>query len=114
MQLLLNKAADQGDSYAVNLYKEAAYELNLVVAAIIDKLDFDAGQSITVSYSGGVFKAGNLLLDPLKEYVSKYNITFKEPQLSPVSGAALYALMSHCNRKGNDIIENLQEQDKHI
>lgn len=111
LQLLLNEAADQGDQYAVDSYKQAAYELSQIIAAIINQLDFDKDKSISVSYSGGVFKAGELIFAPLREYLSGFNIELKKPLLSPVSGAALYALVNSNGRKDKDIVDNLCRQE---
>ena len=111
LQLLLYKAAEQGDRYAIGLYKQAAYELSLMVFAIINQLNFDAGKSLLVSYSGGVFKAGELIFAPLREYLSGYNITLQEPILSPVTGAALYALLNCKCNKDKNIVDNLRKQE---
>ena len=112
LQLLLNKAAEQGDRYAVDLYRQAAYELSLIVSAIIDKLDFDVDKSVIVSYSGGIFKAGDIIMAPLKDYVAKYNVTLKEPLLSPVTGAALNALVTCNYHKDKRIVDKLCQQEK--
>jgi len=112
LQLLLNKAAEQGDRYAVDLYRQAAYELSLIVSAIIDKLNFDVDKSVIVSYSGGIFKAGDIIMAPLKDYVAKYNVTLKEPLLSPVTGAALNALVTCNYHKDKRIVDKLCQQEK--
>lgn len=112
LQLLLNRAADQGDCYAVDAYKQAAYELSLIVSAIIKRLNFDADKSIAVSYSGGVFKAGDLIFIPLKKYLNECNITLKEPLLSPVAGAALCALINYSGRRNKETVDNLRRQEK--
>lgn len=112
LQLLLNKAADEGDRYAVECYKQAAYELSQIVSAIIKHLDFDKDKNIPVSYSGGVFKVGDLIFDPLKDYLRDFNIVLRKPLLSPVSGAALYALVNGGGSKDNRVVDNLGRQEK--
>ena len=102
LQLLLNRAADLGDVQAKQIYAQAAYELHRIVAAVADQLDFGA-EEILLSYSGGVFKAGALLFDPLKTYLHGYNVVLREPILSPVLGAALCALASHL-RLGDEAV----------
>ncbi len=114
LQLLLNEAADQGDVYAVEMYKQAACELGLIVAAVIGKLDFNADETIKVSYSGGIFKAGDLIFAPLKEYLRDHDITYSEPLLSPVSGAALKAMYACGCSQSDIIVENLRRQEKLI
>lgn len=111
LQLLLNEAADKGDNDAVDAYRQSAYELSLIVSTIIDKLDFDKDKSITVSYSGGVFKAGSYILSPLKNYIKNYNVSLCMPLLSPVSGAALNALITYTHKKDTQITANLCSQD---
>jgi len=54
------KRQKQGDPKALKIYAEAAYEFSLVVKALIGRLDFKQDETILVSYSGGVFKAGRL------------------------------------------------------
>lgn len=114
LQLLLNEAADQGDIYAVEMYKQAACELGLIVEAVIGKLDFNAGETIKVSYSGGIFKAGDLIFAPLKEYLRNYDITYSEPLLTPVSGAALKAMYACDCSRSESIVENLRRHEKLI
>ena len=106
---LLNQAALENDQVALALYKDAAFEHLLTVKALIEKMDFDKDADILVSYSGGVFKAGTYILDPLNEMLINYDKRIKliQPILSPVAGAALYALILN----GNDqtgVVENLK------
>lgn len=111
LQLLLNKAADQGDCCAIDLYRQAAYELSLIVVAIINALDFEKDRPITVSYSGGVFKAGNFVFSPLIDDLRDYNIELREPLLTPATGAALYAFLNAGGKKSEEIVENLRRQE---
>ena len=92
LALLLYRAAEQGDKRAVKIYKEAAYEFSLTVNTIIDKLEFEKGESILVSYSGGVFKAGDYVLTPFRNYLAGENIRLIKPILEPSVGAAVIAL----------------------
>ncbi len=112
LQMLLYKAASLADGSAIELYRQAAYELGLVVLAIIRMLDFGPAEDIALSYSGGVFKAGKFIFDPLKEYLHGYRITLKKPLLTPVTGAALLALLSAGGIKTGEIIENLRRKDE--
>lgn len=94
LQLLLCRAAEQGDPCAVESYRQAAEELGLILGTLIGELRFEPGETILVSYSGGVFKAGELIMRPLREWMQSRGkkISFAAPKLSPVAGAALYAL----------------------
>lgn len=111
LALILHKAALQGDHIALKTYKEAAYELSLIVLAIENKLKFnEKGSDIT--YSGGVFNAGELILKPLKKYIDKYNFNLKKPLLTPVTGAALYAMILGSNIKLSDkLINKLKKEE---
>jgi len=45
-----------------------------------------------VSYSGGVFKSGDLILKPLRELIEDDGGVLCEPEFSPVIGALLLAI----------------------
>lgn len=101
-------AAEAGDVQAKKIYQAAAYEHYLTIKALIEKLNFKG--KILVSYSGGVFKAGAYILDPLKEYLSKLSkdIQLIEPILGPVEGSALYASRIYLKTINPTIVENLK------
>lgn len=106
------EAAKLGDKNALELYKEAAYEHSLTVKAIIEQLDFPEDEPIRVSYSGGVFKSGELILDPLREFLSSENVALQTPRLQPISGACLYALKASGVEVTEEIIENLAKSEQ--
>ena len=81
------EAANNGDESAIKIFKDASKEIALIINTL--GLDFNSDK-IQASYIGGVFKSGNLILDPIKEYLSK-NIEIKEPKYSPEVGACLIA-----------------------
>jgi N-acetylglucosamine kinase-like BadF-type ATPase len=115
LALLLYQAAKKGDAKAVEIYRKAAYEYSLTVKALINKLNFNNGEDILVSYSGGVFKAGSYILDPLKKYLDQNIVKLIRPILQPVTGAALYALL--LDKKLNDydlIVKKLKEEEKRL
>jgi len=112
---LLYQAAESDDKRAQDIFKKAAYENSLTVKALVNKLDFDSDKTIKISYSGGVFKAGKHILEPLINYLNDYQVKLVKPILEPVLGAALYALK--IDGKANNlkkVIENLVEnQENH-
>ncbi|MBL4602703.1 MAG: hypothetical protein JKY84_08160 [Emcibacteraceae bacterium] len=83
-------AAHAGDEEAINILERAGYELAQIVEATRQKIGFDENTTVKLSYSGGVFNAGKLILDPFKKAL-KSDYTLLEPRFSPVIGAALYA-----------------------
>jgi N-acetylglucosamine kinase-like BadF-type ATPase len=95
LQFLLMESATAGDEYAIRAYSDAAYELSLLVAAIRHKLKME--DKTIVSYSGGLFKAGDFIMKPLKDNLNLNEIEFKSPLLQPVGGAILFAAESFAN-----------------
>lgn len=86
-------AAKAGDYAAIEIYQGAAKELSSIIEAIRMQLDWPNDCIIPVSYSGGVFNAGDLILKPLKDNLIIHYDYYEliEPVYSPVIGAALYA-----------------------
>ena len=74
---------------AIRLYEAAAEELALIIGAVYRKLEF-SGDTI-VSYSGGLFHAGDFILKPLVRKLEENGICLCPPKYSPVQGAALLA-----------------------
>ncbi len=112
LALLLYQAANEGDPKAIEAYRDAAYEYSLIVAALIEKLSFQANENILVSYCGGVFKAGEYIIGPLKEYIAGNNVRLIEPVLNPVTGAALYAMIQAGQAEDIGVVERLRTQEE--
>jgi len=90
LQLLANRAALAGSPSAKSLYWDAADELILLVKAICDRLHF-VQRPFLVSYSGGLFKAGELVLDRFAKGVAEAGGSLYDPQFEPMHGALLLA-----------------------
>lgn len=88
MQRYLMRAALEGDCCARELYRQAAVELYLIAEGIKKKLCMERA---VISYSGGLFKTGDLILEPLKELADKAGDTLRKPIASPAEGALLLA-----------------------
>jgi N-acetylglucosamine kinase-like BadF-type ATPase len=90
---LVAKAAELGDIQSVDIFRSAANELALIVDAVGQALSFDSQQIVPVSYSGGVFESGGIILEPLRQALEKssqrYALT--KPKFPPNMGAAMYA-----------------------
>ncbi|MCL2828658.1 MAG: ATPase [Oscillospiraceae bacterium] len=95
LQLLANKAALAGSPSAKSLYCDAADELILLVKAICDRLHFTK-RPFLVSYSGGLFKAGDLVLDRFSKGVAETGGSLYAPQFEPMHGALLLAFEQFC------------------
>lgn len=89
LQMILMEAAVQGDESARNLYAEAAFELALIVKAVYRSLNMKNG--CRVSYSGGLFQVGALVLKPFEAYLKPLAVTLAAPENSPVQGAVFLA-----------------------
>lgn len=85
--------ASFGDEICIQILKDAARELADIIIAIYNKLEFKS--TVKVSYSGGVFKSGKYILEPLKENLKCYDIELVEPILSPGAGAVILAMKNY-------------------
>lgn len=106
---LVYEAATKNDPHAIEIFRQAAYECFLMVKSVFNQLSFN--ETVTISYSGSVFNSGELILAPLKDYLSSANIDFKliPPVLNPVEGSALYALKLHTGKENLEtIVSNMQ------
>jgi N-acetylglucosamine kinase-like BadF-type ATPase len=93
MSELVTRAARDGDPSAVRIFDDAARELAAVVEAVRQALEFAAGEGVPVSYSGGVFNAGPLILGPFERHLARQSGSYRlqAPIVPPSGGAAIYA-----------------------
>lgn len=86
-------AARAGDAVANAILEDAGRELAITVTAVARRLDL-AGKAFPVSYTGGAFHAGDLLLNPLQEVLKRDApaATITAPIRTPVEGAAMMAV----------------------
>lgn len=103
---LVFEAAASGDERAASILKQAADELALLVDTTRTRLGFAAGETVSVSYSGGVFdgaksrqpekaplvpEGASFLPDFVASLLARGGYRLCEPAFPPVIGAALYA-----------------------
>jgi N-acetylglucosamine kinase-like BadF-type ATPase len=90
---LVAEAASAGDKQAAALFNQAAHELAEIIDAVRAQLQVSQATELAVSYSGGLFQLGDLLLTPLQAALTgtprKYR--FLGARLPPEAGAALQA-----------------------
>lgn len=112
MQIYLSEAAKKGDFRARRLYDTAAYELFISIKGIYRKLGFspEAPVPVPVSYSGGIFRNGDLILDPLKRYLKQLAINLTPPYLPPVQGGILLAAQNIDHHELSELALSLKEQ----
>ena len=83
------EAAQKKDGVAREIITEAGRELGKAAVAVIRKLQMEQ-ERFQVAYVGGVFGAGELILNPLREVVTRTapQAYFAPPQLAPAIAAA--------------------------
>lgn len=90
---LASQAAAQGDSAVIALFGQAAEELAAIAESIRLALGYGEDEPVPLSYSGGVFAAGPLVLGPFAAALAARSPGYdlREPLFEPGHGAALYA-----------------------
>jgi N-acetylglucosamine kinase-like BadF-type ATPase len=88
---LVARAARAGDDCAARVFDDAGRELAVIVEAVRQALGYVAAETVPLSYSGGVFNTGSLVLDPLKRHLRSGAYRLQPPLVTPGAGAALYA-----------------------
>ena len=90
---LVARAAGLGDVAALDIFRRAGEELARIAEALRLKLGYETGEAVRVSYSGGAFSAGDLLMKPFREALAAAHDGFEvsRPLHAPHYGAALYA-----------------------
>lgn len=89
---LVVSAAQQGDRVAMRILSDAAVELAKAAVAVIEQLRMEH-ETFRVAYVGGVFEAGDLIINPLREEIrrSARHATVDAPLEPPMIGAARMA-----------------------
>src|SRR5712691_336402 len=87
------EAANNGDEIARHLLEDGGRELALSAVAVARRLGL-LGRPFPVSYTGGAFNAGDLLLEPMREMLRREapSATVASPMRTPVEGAAIMAI----------------------
>jgi N-acetylglucosamine kinase-like BadF-type ATPase len=85
-------AAQSGDAVASEILRAGGQELGLMAATVIRKLKLETTH-VSVAYTGGVFEAGELVLDALRDELGKVapEHTLMRPRLAPALAAAYMA-----------------------
>lgn len=96
----------RGDPEAARIYREAAGELGALVRALKREIGFEGEDPVRVSYTGGLFHAGEYVLAPLREYVEEMGCVLVEPAFGPLAGAVGYAARAYL---GADKLDRLMQ-----
>ncbi len=94
---VIGQAAAAGDTVAAGIFQRAAQELAAIAQALRVSLGFVAGETVPVSYSGGAFGAGKMLMAPFVAALGAASPDFelRAPLHEPHYGAALLARQMH-------------------
>lgn len=91
---LVSQAALAGDGVAASIFERAGQELAAIAEALRVALRFEVGETVPLSYSGGAFSAGEMLMRPFTAALQAASPDFdlRTPLHAPHYGAALYAV----------------------
>ena len=103
-------AALKGDENAINIFKEAGQELSQIAKVLLE--NFNKDEEVLLSYTGGVFKSGELVLKPLRSGLKEYNVKLIPPVLQPHLGACLLAYIKSGSRDVETVIKRMSQYDK--
>lgn len=91
LQRLLKEVCEAGDPVARSIYEEGAKELWMSVEAVAKKLGL-MGTAFPVSYSGGLFKSGDCILEPFRKLAEEGGGKLVLPRQEPDTGALMMAI----------------------
>lgn len=87
LAIVCAKGADVNDEVCLNIYKEAAYEISMLINVLARKVK---KEQVLVSYTGGVWKGKKYMDETFAKYLDA-NVTIIAPVQGPDYGAYLYA-----------------------
>ncbi|GAA0086726.1 BadF/BadG/BcrA/BcrD ATPase family protein [Clostridium sp. CTA-7] len=98
-------AAEEGCPDCKKIFRDVAEAIFEHINAISKELNFK--DEFVVSYTGGVFKSGKHVLEPLQEMIndSELKCKLQEPALDPWNGSVLLAY----TLAGNEVPDNVKE-----
>lgn len=110
LQKLLLMAARAGDENARDLYRQAAGELGKMIAAVATGIALP-GEGMDISYSGGLFHAGEYVLPYLKKYADGCGGKLTAPRFTPAQGAVLLCGEQFGPECLEEMIQNMENQN---
>lgn len=98
-----------GDPCALQIMKEAGYELGTIAKALYKRDGYKL--PLTISYSGSVFKSLEYLKPGIEEALADIPHNIRKPILSPLAGGVLMAMNLANYKYDDEVIENLKKLD---
>jgi N-acetylglucosamine kinase-like BadF-type ATPase len=87
-------AAAKRDKVAIEILHLSAKHLAQQVMALLHEIDWHDVKPI-ITYSGGVFKMGELILGPLRRNLGRWADYLQKPYSKPVNGAVILAIKEY-------------------
>ena len=111
---LVVETAQDGDVIAIEILKDAAYELARAIKAVIEQLNM-RDDAFRIGYVGGVFSAGDLILQPLRENIAAFapHAVLAPPLHKPAVGAAQMAMANFLDSRDQLLVgQQLASKDQ--
>ncbi|HEX4946567.1 MAG TPA: BadF/BadG/BcrA/BcrD ATPase family protein [Blastocatellia bacterium] len=108
------ETAQAGDATAIAILQDAARELARAIKAVIMQLEMQ-DEAFRIGYVGGVFGAGDLILQPLREEIAVVapNAIVAPPLHKPAVGAAQMAMTNFLQSRDQLLIgQQLSHRDR--
>lgn len=88
LSTILGEAIENKDKYAMALLDDLANEASLIINTMACKMHFK--DKVIVSYSGGIFNLGNILIKAIQDKLNE-NVIIVSPYAGPSEGALILA-----------------------
>ncbi|NDL61205.1 N-acetylglucosamine kinase [Acerihabitans arboris] len=107
---LAYEAAVEGDKESYKLFCTAARELAMMVDSVRKELEYSPNETALVSFTGGVFNCGDIILDPFIHELANLsgNYLVCQPKYNPSMGAAIYAAKISGNPLDGAVLNKLK------
>lgn len=85
------KAGEMGDRIAIDILREASYELSLLGVSTAQRLGYKREDEFNLAYTGGFFKAKEIVIDPFTSFIRERfpNANIFPARAEPVIGAVI-------------------------
>ena len=103
---IVDELYDLNDKYAIEIVDKAAKELSEIIKTLYRRLGFK--KNVNVSYTGGVFKMGDKIINALNNHLKDIDVTLVKPALEPDKGSLLLALRNNNIEITDEIVNNLK------
>lgn len=110
VQLLSRQALDAGDASVARIYEQAVELLAQSAEVVRNALRFSSHERVKVSYSGGFFKNGEIVIRPFQRLIKQMNMDAVEPLYCPAVGAVALGAKPYLAPDAlNEFLQNIQE-----